>query len=154
MIMSLFYAIVCSTLSCYARLRRAHCSLKRCIYSTSHINRNIAQNPKTQSKMLTLHQFLAYCQRNDIQTVQYNQTYNYMSDTTDLRINLLTEEHRYEFSASDYCCDTIISCVNPEDFYRWYIDTYNSDHLEYVVRSHMRSKCPRRAFFYDDCLPF
>lgn len=152
--MSLFYAIVCSTLSCFARLRRAHRSLKRCIYSTSHINRNIAQNPKTQSKMLTLHQFLAYCSRNNIQTVQYNQIYSHITDTTDVRINLLTEEHHYEYSGSDDWCDSTLSCVNPEDFYRWCILNNDSYFLEEAVRRHMRAKCKPQNVFLSDCLPF
>lgn len=104
--------------------------------------------------MLTLKQFLAYCQRNDIKTVQYNQMYSYMTDTTDVQINLLTEEHHYEYSASDGWYDSTLSCVNPEDFYRWCILNNDSYFLENAVRKHMRSKCPRRAFFNDDFLPF
>lgn len=104
--------------------------------------------------MLTLKQFLAYCQRNDIQTVKFFQAYNYMSDTTYVRIYLLGTITRGEHLTENFGEDILEMTADPEGFYRWY--TLNNDpyFLGEAVRNHMRSKCPRPAFFDDDFLPF
>ena len=154
MIMSLFYAIVCSTLSCYARLRRAHCSLKRCIYSTSHINRNIAHNPKTQSKMLTLHQFLAYCSRNNIQTVEYYSTCSCMTDEHYDAIHFMHELIRGKRICDAMFDETLDLFLSPRDFYAMCKNVCGIDNLSYAVRRHMRAKCKPQNVFLSDCLPF
>ena len=62
--------------------------------------------------MLTLKQFLAYCQRNDIKTVRYQQVYNYMIDNYDIHISLLTtvkrdDQVRFENWSDYFLLDTL-----------------------------------------------
>lgn len=150
---SLFYTIVCSTLSCCARLRRARRSLKRCIHHTSHINRNIAHNPKTQSKMLTLHQFLAYCQRNNIQTIVYFKMVSYMTDADYETIHfshLFMRGENTNESPYDYSFEARLS---PRAFYEWYAANYDVANITHAVKRYMRANCPLRSFFLNE-LPF
>ena len=151
---SLFYAIVCSTLSCCARLRRARCPLKRCINRTSHINRNIAQNPKTQSKMLTLHQFLAYCQRNDIQTVVYFKMVSYMTDADYETIHFSHLFMRGEDTTESPFGCSLEARLNPRAFYEWYAANYDVANITYAVKRYMRAKCRPQNVFLSECLPF
>lgn len=151
---SLFYAIVCSTLSCCARLHRSRCPLKRCINRTSHINRNIAHNPKTQSKMLTLHQFLAYCQRNDIQTIVYFKMVSYMTDADYETIHFSHLFMRGENTTESPYDYSLEARLNPRAFYEWYAANYDVANIIYAVKRHMRIKCRPQNVFLSECLPF
>ena len=104
--------------------------------------------------MLTLNQFLAYCSRNDIKTVRYQQVYNYIIDNYDIHISLLTTVKRDDQVRFENWSDYMEVNESPEDFYCWYNNNLDPNFLENAVRNYMRSKCPRRAFFNDDFLPF
>ena len=106
--------------------------------------------------MLTLKQFLAYCLRNNIQTVRYTSVYNALADYGDHKITFLSTIIRKEES-HQWCIDEIFeSYQSPLDFYNWYvnIDKHNVCDISYAVRRHMRSKCALCAIFNDDFLPF
>ena len=104
--------------------------------------------------MLTLHQFLAYCQRNNIQTIVYFKMVSYMTDADYETIHfshLFMRGENTTESPYDYSLEARLS---PRAFYEWYAANYDVSNITYAVKRYMRTKCRPQNVFLSECLPF
>ena len=104
--------------------------------------------------MLTLHQFLAYCSRNNIQTVEYYSTCSCMTDEHYDDIHFMHELIRGERICDAMFDETLDLFLSPRDFYAMCKNVCGIDNLSYAVRRHMRAKRKPQNVFLSDCLPF
>lgn len=104
--------------------------------------------------MLTLHQFLAYCQRNDIKTVVYFKMVDYVTDADYETIHFSHSITRGEYEAESTYDYSFEARLDPREFYEWYAANYDVDNITRAVKRYMRANCPLRSFFLDDEPPF
>lgn len=104
--------------------------------------------------MLTLHQFLAYCQRNDIQTIVYFKMVSYMTDADYETIHFSHLFMRGENTTESPFGCSLEARLNPRAFYEWYAANYDVANITYAVKRYMRTKCKPQNVFLSECLPF
>lgn len=104
--------------------------------------------------MITLHQFLAYCQRNNIQTVIYFKLVSYMTDADYETIHFSHEVTRGEHTTESPFDYSFEARLSPRAFYKWYAANYDVANITHAVKRYMRAICPLPSFFVSEHLPF
>ena len=106
--------------------------------------------------MITLHQFMAYCKRHNINSVVISASFLMHNDECLGESIKLSQDTPEKYEAYRECVltyDTVRS-LSPADAYNELQYAFSTP--DDLVKAHMRSLMPKRAVFFDDLdkLPF
>lgn len=104
--------------------------------------------------MLTKRQFMAYCERHELNSVELSAEYRIDNDANlgiyaKLSSDTPDDNLRYNEYMYSYSVVRMLPIAEAYDKLQWAFITPDD-----MVQAHMRSLCPKRPVFFDDDLPF
>ena len=104
--------------------------------------------------ILTKKQFVAYCERHGLNSVELSADYRIDNDANlgiyaKLSSDTPDDNLRYNEYMYSYSVVRMLPIAEAYDKLQWAFITPDD-----MVQAHMRSLCPKRAVFFDDELPF
>ena len=104
--------------------------------------------------MLSKRQFMAYCERHGLSSVELSAEYRIDNDANlgiDAKLSSDTPDDNLRYNEYMYSYNVVhmLPIAEAYDKLQWAFITPDD-----MVQAHMRSLCPKRAVFFDDELPF